>query len=104
MAQGRAGAFIYWTKLWTLGFIGLLTSIAFGIAWACIRDDVQGSFGIAACMMVEFTFTTGVVQAALESQWTKIGNNEKVFPRRLQLPVWWEMKSRSKGITTDLHR
>lgn len=57
---------LHWIKLWILGFIGLLMSIAFGIAWACVRTDVQGGFGIAACMMVGLTFTTGVVQAALE--------------------------------------
>ena len=56
---------IHWTKLWMLGFLGLLVSIAFGIAWACMRDDVQGGVGIAACMMVGLTFTTSIVQAAL---------------------------------------
>lgn len=56
---------LHWTKLWILGFIGLLVSVGFGIAWACVRNDVQGGFGIAACMMVGLTFTTGIVQAAL---------------------------------------
>lgn len=56
---------LHWTKLWILGFVGVLVSIAFGIAWACMRNDVQGGFSIAACMMVGLTFTTGIVQAAL---------------------------------------
>ena len=56
-----------WTKLWMLGILRFLLSIVFGIAWARLRDDVQGGFAIVACMMVGLTFTAGVVQLAVES-------------------------------------
>lgn len=31
---------------------------------------MYGGFGIAACVMLGLTFTTGTVQAALEPKWT----------------------------------
>ena len=57
---------LHWTKLWWLGLAGLAASIAFGAAWSVVKDDVQGGFGVTACMMVALTFTTGILQAALE--------------------------------------
>ena len=57
-----------WTNLWILGIMGFLASIMFGIAWALVRNDIQGGFGVAACMLVGLSFTTGMVQAAHEPQ------------------------------------
>ena len=61
----------HWKKLWLLGFLGFLMSIAFGIAWASMKDDTQGGFGIAACLMVGVTYTISIVKAALEPKKTK---------------------------------
>lgn len=55
-----------WTKLWWLGLVGFLTSIAFGVSWSVVKDDIQGGFGVTACMMVMLTFTIGILQAAFE--------------------------------------
>ncbi|KAL9629934.1 MAG: hypothetical protein Q9164_006654 [Protoblastenia rupestris] len=57
---------LHWTKLYALGLTGLLLGVLFGVLWAKLRDDVQGGFGIAACIMLGFTFTVGIVQAAFE--------------------------------------
>ena len=48
------------------GVLGFVLSVAFGIAWARFKNDVQGGFAIAACMMVGLTFTVGIVQSAME--------------------------------------
>ena len=56
---------LHWVKLWMLGLSGLIASVLFGVCWSILRDDVQGGFGVSACMMMGLTFTTGVVQAAL---------------------------------------
>ncbi|KAL9634823.1 MAG: hypothetical protein Q9164_003854 [Protoblastenia rupestris] len=58
---------LHWTKLYALGLTGLLLGVLFGVLWAKLRDDVQGGFGIAACIMLGFTFTVGIVQAAFDS-------------------------------------
>jgi len=55
-----------WTKLRWLGLVGFLTSIAFGAFWSVVKDDIQGGFGVTACMMVVLTFTMGILQAAFE--------------------------------------
>ncbi len=55
-----------WTKLWWLGLVGFLASIAFGAFWSVVKGDIQGGFGVTACMMVVLTFTIGVLQAAFE--------------------------------------
>ena len=55
-----------WTRLWLFGMLGFLISISFGVAWARIRDDIQGGFQIASCVMTGLTLTTGIVQAVLE--------------------------------------
>jgi len=55
-----------WIKVWIFGSAGLLLSILFGLTWSIVRADVQGGFGITACMMVLFVFTVGIVQAAFE--------------------------------------
>lgn len=57
---------LHWMKLWILGLTGLLASVVFGVLWSTLKNDVQGGFGIAACLMVGLTFTTGILQAALE--------------------------------------
>ena len=57
---------LHWTKLWCLGLSGSLASIAFGAAWSVMKSDVQGGFGVTACVMVVLTFTTGILQAAFE--------------------------------------
>ena len=59
---------LHLTKLWATGFVGLLASIAFGVCWSTKRDDIQGGFGVTACMMVGLTFTIGIVQAAFETR------------------------------------
>ncbi len=49
-----------------LRFCWAALSILFGLTWSIVRADVQGGFGITACMMVLFVFTVGIVQAAFE--------------------------------------
>ena len=56
----------HWTKFWILGVVGLFVCVGFGVSWSKIKHDVQGGFSITACMMVGLTFTTGIVQAALD--------------------------------------
>ncbi|KAL8984667.1 MAG: hypothetical protein Q9205_001429 [Flavoplaca limonia] len=53
-----------WFMVWVLGSIGLLLSMVFGLLWTCLRDDMQGGFGVAACMMMTFVFTAGILQTA----------------------------------------
>lgn len=55
-----------WFKIWIFGSAGLLSSVLFGLLWSILRADVQGGFGVTACMMVGFTFTIGILQAAFE--------------------------------------
>ena len=57
-----------WLLLYILGLIGLGLGILFGVLWAKFKNDVQGGFGIAACIMLGFTFTIGIIQAALEQR------------------------------------
>lgn len=57
---------LHWVKVWAFGFVGLLASALFGVVWSVLRDDVQGGFGITACLMVVLTFSVGVLQSALE--------------------------------------
>lgn len=70
-APGLVGWGVYfaegfnWPKFWVLGFVVLSLSVLFGVCWSTLRHDVQGGFGVTACMMVTVTFTTGVVQAAV---------------------------------------
>lgn len=56
-----------WPKFWTFGFVGLILCTVFGVVWSIVRDDVQGGFGVTACMMVFFTFSAGAVHSALGS-------------------------------------
>ena len=56
----------HWTKFCILGLCGLILCIGFGVCWSRFRNDVQGGFGVTACMMVALTFTTGIVQAAVD--------------------------------------
>lgn len=56
----------HWVKFCIMGLIGLISCVGFGICWSRFKDDVQGGFGVTACMMVGLTFTTGVVQAVLD--------------------------------------
>ena len=55
-----------WPKFWVFGSIVLSLSVLFGTCWSTLRQDIQGGFGVTACIMVAVTFTTGVVQAAVE--------------------------------------
>ena len=57
-----------WPKFWVFGSVVLSLSVLFGVCWSTLRQDVQGGFGVTACMMVAVTFTTGVVQAAVEQR------------------------------------
>lgn len=57
-----------WLLLYILGLLGLSLGILFGVLWAKFKNDVQGGFGIAACIMLGFTFTVGIVQAAFEQK------------------------------------
>ena len=59
---------LHWTKLWALGFAGLVVSTAFGVIWTALRDDIQGAFAVTSCMMVGMVFTTGIIQAAFEQK------------------------------------
>ena len=70
-APGLVGWGVYfaegfnWPKFWIFGSVVLSLSVLFGVCWSTLRHDVQGGFGITACIMVAITFTTGVVQAAV---------------------------------------
>ncbi len=57
-----------WPKFWVFGSVILSLSVLFGVCWSTLRQDIQGGFGVTACMMVAVTFTTGVVQAAVEQK------------------------------------
>ena len=57
-----------WLLLYMLGLLGLSLGILFGVLWANFKNDVQGGFGIAACIMLGFSFTVGIVQAAYEQK------------------------------------
>ena len=57
-----------WPKFWVFGSVTLILSVLFGVCWSTLRQDIQGGFGVTACMMVAVTFTTGVVQAAVEQR------------------------------------
>lgn len=57
-----------WPKFWVFGSVVLSLSVLFGACWSTFRQDIQGGFGVTACMMVAVTFTTGVVQAAVEQR------------------------------------
>ena len=57
-----------WLLLYILGLLGLSLGILFGVLWAKFKNDVQGGFGIAACIMLGFSFTVGIVQAAFEEK------------------------------------
>ena len=73
-APGLVGWGVYfaegfnWPKFWIFGSVVLSLSVLFGVCWSTLRHDVQGGFGVTACMMVAVTFTTGVVQAAVEQR------------------------------------
>jgi hypothetical protein len=51
-------------KLCVFGLVGLSISVLFGVIWSVLRHDVQGGFGITACLMMFWTFTIGLIQAA----------------------------------------
>ena len=55
-----------WAKLWIVGFIGLLLSMGFEVCWSVMRHDIQGGFGVTTCLMILLTFSTGVLQTALD--------------------------------------
>ena len=57
-----------WPKFWVFGSVILSLSVLFGVCWSTLMQDIQGGFGVTACMMVAVTFTTGVVQAAVEQK------------------------------------
>ena len=73
-APGLVGWGVYfaegfdWPKFWVFGSVVLSLSVLFGVCWSTLRQDIQGGFGVTACMMVAVTFTTGVVQAAVEQR------------------------------------
>ena len=55
-----------WSEFRDFGFIILILSIDFGICWSTLKHDISGGFGFTACMMMELTFTTGIVWVAVE--------------------------------------
>ncbi|KAL8853324.1 MAG: hypothetical protein Q9221_001800 [Calogaya cf. arnoldii] len=57
-----------WLMIWILGSTGLVLSILFGVIWTLLKDDMQGGFGVAACMMMSFGFTVGILQTAFEGR------------------------------------
>ena len=57
---------LHWMKLWGFGFVGLVASFSFGLCWSIVRDDIQGGFAIAACLMVLFTSVVGALQAGVD--------------------------------------
>ena len=65
-----------WPKFWVFGSVLLSLSVLFGLCWSTLRQDIQGGFGITACMMVAVTFTTGVVQAAVDPPDRILGTNK----------------------------
>ena len=57
-----------WPKFWVFGSVTLILSVLSGVCWSTLRQDIQGGFGVTACLMVAVTFTTGIVQAAVEQR------------------------------------
>lgn len=55
---------LHWVKFWLYGSLSLFASIAFGIVWSICGDDVQGGFGVTACVMVFTIFSFDLVQSA----------------------------------------
>jgi hypothetical protein len=54
-------------KVWTLfTLIFVLGSLVFAIVWATQKGDVQGAFGVAACVCALSTLVTGCAIAYLE--------------------------------------
>jgi hypothetical protein len=51
-------------KLFGLGFVGSLASAVFGIAWACIRNDIQSGFTVAGLILTYFVFTVASFKSA----------------------------------------
>jgi hypothetical protein len=50
-------------KLFGLGFIGSIASAVFGIAWACLKNDIQSGFTVAGFLLTYFVFTLASLKA-----------------------------------------
>lgn len=57
---------LHWGKVCGIGLAGFLISILFGVLWSTLKGDIQGGFGVTACIMIIFSFVMGILQAALE--------------------------------------
>ena len=62
-----------WHKFWIFAFVGYTICITFGVCWSKLKHDVQGGFGVSACLMFGLTFATGIVQTALDPKYTTRG-------------------------------
>lgn len=57
---------LHWHKLLLFSFCGFSSSLAVGVAWTIVKDDVQGGFGIAAVLLAFIVLTTSTVQTGME--------------------------------------
>ena len=53
-----------WVKLWTLGLIGLLSSLLFGVLWSIFASNIQSGFAVAEFIMAVLTCMLGTAKAA----------------------------------------
>jgi hypothetical protein len=60
LLDGRDYAF-----LWVTGLIVSLASLAFGISWAVIRDDISGGFTVAGYTATTLACFVGTLQYML---------------------------------------
>jgi hypothetical protein len=53
-----------WRKVWIVGFFGLTLSCLFGLLWSVLKDNVQGGWAVAACMMMIVPCFTGKLHSS----------------------------------------
>lgn len=57
---------VSWSRVCLFGFIGVVASTVFGVAWTMLRDDIQGGFGVASYMLAVLVLGLGAFQGAFE--------------------------------------
>ena len=55
---------LHWMKLWIFGSMGFVISAMLGVAWAILKRDMQIGFEVAAWVLMDLIFTTGLIRAA----------------------------------------
>jgi hypothetical protein len=55
-----------WACFGILGFVVVIVSTAFGIAWACRKGSIQDGFTVATYIITVFTSMAGAMQIAFD--------------------------------------